>query len=206
MIYILLFTLSRGAYLGILIAYLSLIFLSKKGRFALVMVALLATVLLPTFIPIEVVNRIKHTFIPGREFEIMGTPITLDVSVSDRVLQINEVLTQWVKSPLFGYGITGLGFKEGQYVRLLGEIGIVGLVIFFWLIFRLLKNILKSYQTTEDDFAKGISLGLLVSLIGLLFHSWSANVFIIVRIMEPFWFLAALVISLPELSTKETLS
>lgn len=47
-------------------------------------------------------------------------------------------------------------------------------------------------------------MGFLAGFIGLLIHSFSANTFIIVRIMEPFWFLTALVMMLPEiLQSKE---
>jgi hypothetical protein len=46
----------------------------------------------------------------------------------------------------------------------------------------------------------GVSLGFLAGFIGLLVHGFAANTFIIVRIMEPFWFLTAVVVSMPYLS------
>jgi hypothetical protein len=49
-----------------------------------------------------------------------------------------------------------------------------------------------------DDFGKGLSLALISSLSGLLLMGTGAEVFIIIRIMEPFWFLAAIVTMLPE--------
>jgi len=45
---------------------------------------------------------------------------------------------------------------------------------------------------------RGLALGFLAGFIGLLVHSFGAATFIIVRIMEPFWFLAAIVIVLAE--------
>jgi len=42
-------------------------------------------------------------------------------------------------------------------------------------------------------------MGFLAGFIGLLVHAVGANTFIIVRIMEPFWFILAIVIMLPEL-------
>jgi hypothetical protein len=39
----------------------------------------------------------------------------------------------------------------------------------------------------------------LAGFIGLLFHALGANTFIIVRIMEPFWFLAGIVMMLEEI-------
>jgi hypothetical protein len=46
-------------------------------------------------------------------------------------------------------------------------------------------------------------MGFLAGFVGLLFHGIGANTFIIVRIMEPFWFVAAMVIMVPELEKKE---
>ncbi|MBW2168261.1 MAG: hypothetical protein JRG69_03200 [Deltaproteobacteria bacterium] len=42
-------------------------------------------------------------------------------------------------------------------------------------------------------------MGFLAGFIGLLVHSIGANTFIIVRIMEPFWFVLAMVIMIPSL-------
>ncbi|MBU2498333.1 MAG: hypothetical protein KKE57_05490, partial [Proteobacteria bacterium] len=50
---------------------------------------------------------------------------------------------------------------------------------------------------------KGISSGFLAGFIGVLFHAIGANSFIIVRIMEPFWFIAAMVIMIPEIEKEE---
>jgi hypothetical protein len=39
-------------------------------------------------------------------------------------------------------------------------------------------------------------VGFTAGLVGLLVHAFGANTFIIVRIMEPFWFLTGIVIAL----------
>jgi len=48
-----------------------------------------------------------------------------------------------------------------------------------------------------------LTLGFLAGFVGLLIHSFSANTFVIVRIMEPFWFLAAVVMILLKLEIEE---
>ena len=53
---------------------------------------------------------------------------------------------------------------------------------------------------------KWIIIVFLAGFIGLLFHSIGSNTFIIIRVMEPFWFLAALVVSLPKLLVREKIS
>jgi len=44
----------------------------------------------------------------------------------------------------------------------------------------------------------------LAGFIGLLVHAIGANTFIIVRIMEPFWFALGMVVMMPELESKTT--
>ena len=58
-------------------------------------------------------------------------------------------------------------------------------------------------KTVQDDWERGLTLGFLAGFIGLLVHSFAAGTFIIVRIMEPFWFLAAVVEMLLEFQQKE---
>ncbi len=49
------------------------------------------------------------------------------------------------------------------------------------------------------------SLGFIADFIGLAIHALTANTFIILRIMEPFWFIAGMVIMLPTLKEEESL-
>jgi hypothetical protein len=44
-------------------------------------------------------------------------------------------------------------------------------------------------------------MGYLGGFVGLFVHGMSANTFIIVRIMEPFWFLTAMVIMIPKIAS-----
>ena len=46
-------------------------------------------------------------------------------------------------------------------------------------------------------------MGFLVGFIAMTFHAITANTFIIVRIMEPFWLLAGIVMVTPELEAED---
>ncbi len=52
-------------------------------------------------------------------------------------------------------------------------------------------------------FYLGISKGFLAGFFAMLVHAIGANTFIIVRIMEPFWFLTAIVVMIPLVADKE---
>jgi O-antigen ligase len=98
---------------------------------------------------------------------------------------------------LFGYGVTGYRFVDAQFPRVLTETGIIGLLAFLYLLYCTGKVALENLRVLKDPLFRGIVIGFLAGYTGLLFHSVGANTFIIVRIMEPFWFIAGLVVVLP---------
>ncbi len=63
----------------------------------------------------------------------------------------------------------------------------------------MLRESYRVFKVSHDPFDKGLAIGFLAGFIGLLFHAIGANTFILVRIMEPFWFIAAMVMMIPSL-------
>lgn len=204
-----LYTLSRGSYLGFVPMYLSFIILTKKRKTLLIVILLLFIIIAPYTLPPSVIQRVKWTFVPVSEidiqsgtriaYEIMGIHMSFDVSTAERIETWKHVLNKLKDNPLFGYGVTGVGVVDSQLPLVLGETGIIGFWIFIWLMLTIFTNILWSFKNSKDDWEQGLILGLLAGFIGLLFHAFSAQTFIIVRIMEPFWFLIAIIITLPQL-------
>ena len=199
----LLFTLSRGSYIGFTAMYITLILLTKKKKRLLIMILLLAILLFPIILPSRVINRVTSTFSTRTqysEYTPLKKRITLDQSASARIESWRIIFNKWKSRPFFGYGVTGVGLVDVQFPRVLGETGIVGFSIFIWLLALIfLYNLNTFHNIMLDDWSRGLILGFLAGFVGLIFHSFSANTFIIVRIMEPFWFLAAIVIMLPKL-------
>ena len=56
-------------------------------------------------------------------------------------------------------------------------------------------------RAAKDPVHRGLAIGFIAGFIGLLFHAIGANTFIIVRIMEPFWFVTAMVMAIPSLES-----
>ena len=90
------------------------------------------------------------------------------------------------------------GFMDAQYVRTLVETGLFGLAAFGWLMINIFRMAHLRLHEAQDRFAVALSLGYLAGFVALLVHGIGANTFIIVRIMEPFWLVTALVVALPE--------
>ena len=197
-------TLSRGSWLALVPMIFTLIYLSKK-KLIIIIPLIIIVIMSPVIITKNVKDRALHTVSQRREegqLKIGGTRI--DTSTSARLESFRIILTaDFIKHPFFGHGITGYSFVDGQYPKVLADTGLIGLFTFIFLLYVTYKNTLIAYRKTEDPFFSGLSLGYLAGFIGLLVHAIGANTFIIVRIMEPFWFLTAIVIMIPAIEAKE---
>jgi len=200
----LLATLSRSSWLALGPMLLALIYFSKKRMVILVPLILIA-VLSPFILPANVKKRALFTFTQRQErgqIEVGG--LRIDTSASARLRSWKNVLTRdFIKHPILGYGVTGYSFLDAQYPRVLAETGLVGFVFFVWLLAAVFKNALYAYRNTSDPLFSGLSLGYLVGFVAMLAHAIGTNTFIIVRIMEPFWFLTAIIITIPTIEADE---
>ncbi|MCM8800418.1 MAG: O-antigen ligase family protein [Candidatus Omnitrophica bacterium] len=195
----LIFTLSRGSWLAFIPAFITLILLTRRAKLMLILISVLLVLLSPFIFPRYFFARIHYTFLPGRHFVILGKAINLEESAAARIEVFKAALKRWVKEPILGYGIGSPSpILDNQYARLMLEVGSVGMLGFFWVIFTIFKYCLNNLKDIEDRFATSLITGFLAGLVGLLVHGLSAETFIIIRIMEPFWFLTAMVVRLSD--------
>jgi len=191
-------TLSRSSWVSLLPMALALLYFSEKKK-TILAVILLVLVATPLLIPKSVSERARYTVKQAKEEgQLQIGNIRLDTSTSARILSWKNIfIRDFTNQPLLGYGVTGYSFVDAQYPRILAETGLIGLFTFFLLMYTIYKNAYLTYIHTQTDFFRGISLGYLAGFFALLVHGIGANTFIIVRIMEPFWFLTAMVIMIP---------
>ena len=74
------------------------------------------------------------------------------------------------------------------------ETGLIGLAAFLFLQYRILRTCREAYRWSRDWVARGLALGAVAATVGLITHSLGTISFLIIRIMEPFWFLVALTV------------
>ena len=196
-----LFTLSRSSWFGFLPAYAVLMFLSRKGKHMLLVVSLLFILLFSVIFPKYVYDRIAYTFDAQTQRVVMGKVVSIDESSAARVDTFKDSIKHWMRSPILGNGAASAGATvDNQYMRVLIETGIFGTFAFFLVLFAIFKSSFKTLHSSGDDhFTHGLTAGFIAGFVGLLFHSLGAATFILIRIMEPFWFITAMVVSLPEL-------
>ena len=198
-----LLTFSRSSYIGFVALVPVLILVSRKRKMLMTFLfcAGLMTVSLFPGLSGKVEDRIMMTY-QGR-YAVntikLGTAgqIKLEDSAAARVGSLKRVMFEVLpKQPIFGRGVTGIGIGDTQYALVLGELGLAGFLVFIWMIYRIFSTARKVYRAYEEPWIKALSLGLMASIAGLLLQAVGVNNFIIVRIMEPFWFLTALVMIL----------
>lgn len=193
-------TLSRSSYLAAFVLLMA-VGLTQWRRPRVLTVLLVIVALIPLLAPANVKDRVSETFF-GRQYggEIKVGQVGLDLSTTERLKSWAYVLNDWVHDPILGRGVTGYAWADAQYVKIIGETGLAGLVAFGFIIYRLWRCARESFLSQTDPFAKGLAHGLLLGILAMLAHGIGANTFIIIRIMEPFWLCAGLVMLLPTLS------
>ena len=197
-----LLTFSRASYIGFFVMMAAVIFKTSKRRLLLLGIMLLGMTAL--FAAKEfsgkVRERVEMTYsgqFATHEVAFLGITVKLEESAYVRYASIREAITvRLPKHPLLGHGVTGVGLADTQYALLLGELGLVGFSAFCWMLYRIYATAQAVYLAYEEPWIKATALGLMVSLVGLIAQAVGVNTFIIVRIMEPFWFLTAVIMRL----------
>ena len=197
-----LYTLSRASYIAIVFSFLTFVLLSKKK---LILISVMTTIAVSVILikPETVLQRVKYTFAFEDESLARVGGVYLDYSSSARIFSWMDSIETWKKHPILGRGITGFAFLDGQYIRILPEMGIIGLFAFLWLLWTVYKNSLGIYKQMDDNLYKGLTLGFIAGFIGLAIHALTANTFILLRVMEPFWFIAGIIMMLPKVKEEE---
>jgi hypothetical protein len=196
-------TLSRASYSAIIPMYLTLIFFSKfSTKTILVGILAIIIIMLVALKPEFIMHRLVSAVTPEYQRDIPTVHIlgvSLGASPSARVLDWIDLFQVWRHKPILGYGLTGTRFVDGQYIKVLVETGLAGLTAFCLLLMVIFHQCVKIYKTTKNPLYKGLTLGFLAGHVGMVVHALSTNTFIIIRIMDPYWFLAGMVMIIPHL-------
>jgi len=202
-----LFTLSRATWLSAVpVAIMFWIFSNQKIMLTAIGVGGIA--LAPFIMPDAVIDRLLYTtekqdnkWALAQQEQVGG--MTFDTSSSARIKSWKYALEAIPEHPLIGWGVNGWRFIDAQYFKVIVETGILGFTAFILLLYNILKQSWNRYRTGKDPLFRGVALGLFVGTIAMMCHATMTNTFIIVRIMEPFCIIMAIVIAIPQLEEAE---
>ena len=194
-----LLTFSRASYYGSIVGILAFLFILKRRKMIFIYLVFLLT-LFSIFLPgvgVKVKERIKSTYEGDYAVNIVATPfgiIKLEDSAYARYKSLENVILNVIPNyPLLGKGVTGIGLGDNQYALLLGESGILGFLAFLWLISLIVIISFKVYQLSSRVSERIVGIGVFSATFAFLGQGIGVNTFIIVRIMEPYWFCVAIV-------------
>jgi len=203
-----LYTLSRASYIALLVAMLALGALAR--RIYIILALALILILSPFLMPEGVKDRVNYTFQrgTGAPVKIAGRELgfQVDKSTHERFYVWQKVRFLLSVAPWFGGGVAWETVLDSQYARVIMETGLIGLAAFLFLQYRILKTCRESYLWSRDWVGRGLGLGITAATIGLITHSLGTISFLIVRIMEPFWFLVALAVIARSIAIQESLA
>lgn len=183
----LIWTYSRKSYFALGGAMLvSLVFVREKKRLLLLILLFILTGLL---FPTRLSERLWD--LP----EAITSSDPFHSSWAGNWVMWKESLWNFKRFALFGCGLGSRHrlYYESQYVQILTEIGILGVLAFLYLILSLIREAVLDLRLKTWDRYEGIVLGWLIGFTGLLIHGASCVSWTVSKIAIPFWFLAGIV-------------
>ena len=190
-------TVSRGGYLGLVVALLILgLFLLKKiftwKNIVIGIVTAGIVVYGVAFALSKGEYRATNEFLKHVKFE----DITQGESIQGRLITFENALRAYEQSPTIGIGIgnygpwaknyplvipkTGWDIVNNQYIELLAETGIVGLSAFVIIILVIILRTFIAFKYASDIFLKSVLIGLFAAFIGILIqYNFMSTLYII---------------------------
>jgi O-antigen ligase len=178
----LLFTQSRGAYLGILLfGVFSAVLINRKLLIVIAVLVLTG----PIWLPAQVVDRVTNTFTEQEE--------GLDRSSESRLMFWEAGWNMFKESPIYGHGFRSfneLVYQRGVadqkrsshslYIQLMAEAGLIGIGSLLFLFYSLSRIAWRLRQESDDPFVRAFAEGYIgcmvsvavVNIFGVRFYNY----------------------------------
>jgi len=207
----LLFTFSRGAWIGFMIAAFVYVLIKDK-RFLIPIIV--GAVFLIAFVP-SVSNRI--TYMLSSEYiesSLRGGRLVrwltgIEIVKANPFVGVGHghfggaVAINHGMSYLVGVNVQKTFYMDNYFLKTAVETGLLGLSAFVVLIYQLIVNCIRTIRITFDKPSKELEIGILAGLIGVICHNFVENIFEVPMMTSCFWLLAAVMMHLWYLNFKK---
>jgi putative inorganic carbon (HCO3(-)) transporter len=191
LLYALVFSFSRGAYVSLAVGIVVLLFMPirRQRRLALVGAAAVLGVVIYLLLPEDVLLRAGGLF-----STLTGKHVVL--SFRSRLRMWGIAFSDFAQHPILGKGTWSYGLRDNFFIKVLAETGIVGLVAFLGVLYILLRREWQAIRSgTRSDFVRGVAIGLLPATVAtLVVFQLSGDHFLTHRFMMNFWIVLAMVL------------
>ena len=188
-LYCLELTFSRGAYLGFLVGLLVLGLIKERKLLALLAVILVGW---QSFVPPAVTERVMMTRQDDGE---------LDPSAEVRVTIWQDALQLFGEDPVFGTGFNTYAYMgryrgytdtHNYYVKVLIETGLLGLLVFLWLLGAACKMSWRLFRVAKDPLISALGCGLFAMMICVLVVNFFGDRWTFLQVNGFLWVLLGL--------------
>jgi hypothetical protein len=188
------YTFSRTSYIALL-AGLAVLGILRVRR--LLVFLFFGLFVVPFLVTTEVVSRAASILdIFGKSPPSSWTARTYGWRKFGRKIFVYPILGQ-------GVGATRFSSVDNEYMRVILDTGLIGLILFVWFLFAMLRVGLQTYErVSKSEILSGISLGYVGGLLVLMVHGLGSPCFSAIRTMEPLMLATGLVGALHALQPK----
>lgn len=200
----LVFTYSRGAWIGVVCAIGIYLLLKNKK---LIIPAIIGGMLILVFVP-SIGNRIAYMISPDYMASSMKGGRLIRWLTGFQILQ---------EHPWFGLGLGSFGgavasnhdlsaivrgasvptfYMDNFYMKIAAEAGIIGIMVFVWLMWQVFAISLKTVTIVKDKTSHELGIGILAGLLGVIVHNCVENVFEVPMMAAMFWMFVAVMAQL----------
>lgn len=202
-------TFSRAGYFAIVAGLYGVTFFRSKRLFAILLLATWFVAQNPILLPEGIRYRLSQTLQKRAD---AGTEVRvgadhLDESSSERVKVWTGALYMIRDNPFLGVGYYLFESKilhywtgakphdpHNTYLLIASEMGIPALLIFFWILWKLFWQARRLYKNAADPFVKGMALGFLGGLFGLIVINIYGSRLTYTEVSSYFWILAGVIV------------
>ncbi len=193
--YSLMYSFSRGAYIGFLAG---LFFIGLIRTRKLLIPLFIFLIVWKLIVPLSVVERVEGIFIVEEETNEVISLGDTKVFTAGRGNLWGKALNYFSQNPIFGTGfrtyiqLTGWD-THNVYLKTMAEQGLIGLLIYLWLYFLAFKSGWRLYRGADEELVKALGFGFLCAVVGSMVVNVFGDRWTYLQLGGIYWVLWALV-------------
>jgi len=198
-------TFSRGSGLGL---FFSVLFLALMRRHKVILSLLLAALLIfPFVMPKNIKNWAKMANYNPIVFLLNQDRISMYMNATNMISQ-HPVIGVGVNTYAKNYGhyktkkaeayahTLDTAYAQNNFFQMTGEMGLIGLGFFLWMLWLLFRELLRYYRKSKDTYLQIVALSLVACFIAFLINGLTESSLYYSRVAAMFWFFVGISLSL----------
>ena len=194
-IYSLMYSFSRGAYVGFLVGLIFIGFVRTRKLLILLVVFLFVWKLI---VPLSVMERVTGTFVEQSERSGVVSVGGVELETAGRTELWKKALNYFYQNPITGTGydtylrLTGWD-THNVYLKHMAEQGLIGLFIYLGLYFLALRSGWRLYRRADEELVKALGFGFLCAVVGSIVVNFFGDRWTYLQLGGLYWIFWALV-------------